>query len=101
MAIFLLLAFSIAIGSALIKNNKASCNCFGSGKEALSQYELVRNAGLILCAVSGLLLLVVSPEGGYGTLDGIELISLAMVAAVFSLIWINMRYIVEFFLTSG
>ncbi|UBU18339.1 MauE/DoxX family redox-associated membrane protein [Nonomuraea gerenzanensis] len=49
-----LLAFSLGIRHALRSGSRVSCNCFSTSSAPLGRRHLVRNAGLIAVAVTGL-----------------------------------------------
>lgn len=97
LAILLLIVFTAAIVSVLSKETRPPCNCFGLDNRAVSPYEIGRNAGLGLCSITGLVLLLASSGGLHQRLTSVELGSLLM-AAAFTLIWVNLRYIVEVFM---
>jgi hypothetical protein len=51
----LLLVFSIAIVTVLLRNIQTSCNCFGPSYNTLSSYDLVRNFFVGVICVAGLI----------------------------------------------
>lgn len=53
LASVLFIVFSIALASTLFRGMKVSCNCFGNSQHAISQIDLFRNFGFLLCAGSG------------------------------------------------
>ncbi|NOK58001.1 MAG: hypothetical protein GFH27_549287n305 [Chloroflexi bacterium AL-W] len=60
LAAILLLIFSVALTTVLLRGIQTSCNCFGSSTNPISYADLVRNAGLLLCAVGGAYLTVLT-----------------------------------------
>jgi hypothetical protein len=56
LALALLTAFSVVLSINLARNNKASCNCFGHSVKLISRADLLRNGGLLLCVLVGLML---------------------------------------------
>jgi hypothetical protein len=101
LAILLLATFSAAIILSLVRNNRASCNCFGYSDKPLSRYELTRNIGLLLVSAAGLVLLLVRPEAGYEAMSAAELGFLAAAAAAFSMLWISLRHIMALFVDTS
>ncbi len=91
----LLLTFSAALASVLARNIKTSCNCFGSAEEAVSPYDLVRNAGFIACALQGLVLITVNTTPIH--LGVSEWILAAGSAVVFVIVWVRLGEIVRLF----
>ncbi len=96
LAIFLLLIFCMALVSALIKRVKVSCNCFGPSEKPVSLYDVWRNVGFILCALSGWGTLVIVPQvrGGLGVMDWVLV---APSAAAFVALWTQIESIVRLF----
>ena len=96
LAVFLLTTFSIALGIAVIRRLRVPCNCFGREEKPISPYDLVRNAGFIICSLTGLVVLwtgagpVVAPD-----LETAVLI--ALVAAVFVMILTNLSDIIQLY----
>ena len=48
LALLLLCAFTIFITYNLWQENRITCNCFGSGKQLISGYDLIRNISLLI-----------------------------------------------------
>ena len=59
LAILLLLVFSCALLSVLIRKLQTSCNCFGPTEKQVSSADIWRNIGFLLCASSGFCTVVV------------------------------------------
>lgn len=55
LAVMMLSLFSVMLALVLRRKIAITCNCFGSSKKQVSGYELWRNAVLIFCASSGLI----------------------------------------------
>lgn len=53
LAFFLLLVFSVALTSVIMRQIRTECNCFGSSNGIISPVHLWRNGGLLLCALTG------------------------------------------------
>ncbi|MGR6322068.1 MauE/DoxX family redox-associated membrane protein [Micromonospora soli] len=51
----LLLAFTVVIGLAVSRGNRAPCRCFGASRVPLGMPHVIRNLVLILAAVLGLI----------------------------------------------
>ncbi len=94
LASLLLLLFSGSIVSLLARHIHTSCNCFGFTNEHVSSLELLRNAGFLACALAGLGILP-ALDGNFTCMNSLQWILVSLAAAVFALIWINVRQIVE------
>lgn len=57
-AFVVLLTFTFAIGSALMRGMRISCNCFGSSETRISSYDILRNLLFIIFTVIGAALLI-------------------------------------------
>jgi uncharacterized membrane protein YphA (DoxX/SURF4 family) len=53
LALLLLLLFSGALISVLVRQIHTSCNCFGNSEKSVTQADIWRNAVFILCAMEG------------------------------------------------
>lgn len=62
LAALMLLGFSAALVSLLRRRIQTACRCFGASEKPVSRDEIVRNAGLILCALGGLTLSLAAPS---------------------------------------
>ncbi|MBW4687810.1 MAG: hypothetical protein KME40_22540 [Komarekiella atlantica HA4396-MV6] len=49
----LLVIFSVALASVLFRNIQTACNCFGLSQHPISQADLLRNFGFLLCSCGG------------------------------------------------
>ncbi|MGH3932360.1 MAG: MauE/DoxX family redox-associated membrane protein [Pseudonocardiaceae bacterium] len=79
----LLLAFTLAIAAALRRGSTAPCRCFGGSASPLGVRHLVRNTGLMLVAVAGLVAEVAETSGAVSAeIQPLGLVMAAMVAAV-------------------
>lgn len=92
LAFILLLLFSVAIISVLVRRIQTACNCFGSTEKPISIYDVGRNVSFILCALVGLNVAVIL-NGNILTLSFGELIIMSAQAFIFVLI---MTYLDEF-----
>lgn len=92
----LLLVFTMALASVLIRNIKTSCNCFGPSQKPVSAYDIWRNAGLILLVLAGLGALFML-NSDVANLDVPELSIVVLVAGSFVAIWLNLRDIIQLF----
>lgn len=96
LAALLLLAFCAALASVLLRKIDTSCNCFGASQKPVSPWDLLRNAGLIACALGGCGLQFSrgSVLVALGWLDW----GLAAVAAlIFVAVWVQVAEIVALF----
>ena len=100
LAVALLLIFTGALISVLVRRICTSCNCFGESDKLITPFDILRNVGFILCALVGLWaysalagnqhnvhLSLTLPEWGLA----------AVGAAVFVVIWINLGELAHLF----
>lgn len=95
LASLVLFFFTVALISALRRNIKTSCNCFGVSEKPLTYYDVWRNVGFLLLAAAGLGL-----RGAIGELSSlafIEFLFILLIAAVLVVAWINLGEIVAVF----
>lgn len=62
LAALLLILFSAAIASVLVRQIRTSCHCFGKSSKPVAVADLWRNSGLLCCALGGCVLLFWSPQ---------------------------------------
>jgi Methylamine utilisation protein MauE len=90
----MLVVFSIALLSVIIRRIDASCNCFGSsGDDRVSTYEILRNASFILCAFIGYI--VPAPEQ-IPYLTAMSILA-GLTGLIFVLIMLNLKNVIELF----
>lgn len=75
-AFVVLLTFTFAIGSALMRGMRISCNCFGSSETRISSYDIFRNILFIILTLIGAVLLI----DGRNTLENIVLVEAIIVS---------------------
>lgn len=63
LAALLLLCFSGAIASVLVRNLRTACHCFGKSDKPVSVEDLWRNGGFLCCALGGCIFCFWSPQG--------------------------------------
>ena len=85
LALILLTVFSIALASVLIRRISTTCNCFGASKHPISVTDLVRNAGLLLCASAGLYLSIDAQH--LTQLSLLEWIIIGFFSSVVAMLW--------------
>lgn len=93
LACMLLVVFSIALASVLLRKIQTTCNCFGASGDTVSVYDIGRNIVLIGCALLGLAALV--GGGGLQNLGLVEWAVILFAAAVPLAILLSMRDIVQ------
>jgi len=96
LAFLLLLVFSGALLSVILRGISTTCHCFGPGHRPVSQADLWRNLGFLLCALSGSLGALWNLPGEV-RLDGVSWMFTALGAAAFVLIWTHMADLVQLF----
>ena len=94
LALLLLLLFSSALVSVIIRNIHASCNCFGSNEKEVTQTDLWRNAGFILCTLGGCVVWKGAAQEAL-SLEAWAVTGLG--ALVFVAIWLQLQEIVSLF----
>lgn len=90
LAVALLIAFSLALGHAVVRGIDVRCNCFGPGVRRVSPFDLVRNAVMIGCGIAGAVLGQVHHE----PVTGGEFVLLAAMSVVLVVATTNVRDIV-------
>lgn len=94
LALCLLILFTTALGSVLVRRLKVACQCFGSSDKDVSSIDLWRNAGLLLCTTAGFITTVLSSSS---TLTLVSYILLALMALVFVIVWVQLHEVVQLF----
>jgi hypothetical protein len=92
----LLILFSSALISVLLRKIQTPCNCFGTSSRAISYHDVVRNAGFVACVTGGCVGLSVSNTMPI-TLTLPEVGLTGFVAMAFVVIWTHLAEIVELF----
>ncbi len=95
LAAILLLVFTFALASALIRKLPTSCNCFGSYKKPVSAFDLARNSGIIGFALIGGL--IEKNSTTITSLQLLEYIPIIFIALASVLVMINLEEIIKTF----
>ncbi len=90
-ALLVLLIFTVAMLSVIVRKIENPCSCFGATDNLISNYDMLRNLGFMLCAGIGWHLVEESP-----TLQIGEWLLIGLIAAVFVAVWIRLRHILRF-----
>jgi hypothetical protein len=85
----LLLVFSGALATVLVRKLEIACNCFGPSANPVSGYDLVRNGLLFLCAVAAPFLLFFS-DGSRSGITPLEFVLAGLWALVYTIITLNL-----------
>jgi hypothetical protein len=96
LAILLLLIFCSAFASVLVRKLHTSCNCFGASEKPVTQADIWRNVGFLLCAGGGCEALIWM-RGAQESLEWMAWLLIALSAGVFVMIWIQLGEIVQIF----
>lgn len=96
LSIILLSGFSVALMSVLTRKLQIPCNCFGTSKSIVSIYDVWRNIGLIVLTSLGWAILALA-NNQYVTPTLIGGLLSALVAVVFSSIWLHLGDIIHIF----
>lgn len=91
LALALLSVFSLALVVALRRDTRVSCNCFGRTERRISPYDVLRNALLALCALTGAWALSVPLQSA--PIAGTALVGL--MAACFAVFVTNLKDVIE------
>lgn len=96
LAAALLTIFSLALFLVLQQKKMVACNCFGSNRSIVTGFDLVRNIGFILCALTGIFAATFKDSSvNLGIADW----SLTVLASSFFLIvWLHLSEIVQLLL---
>lgn len=97
LASIMLVIFSAAFASVLVRNIQTKCNCFGTSQYPISQVDLLRNFGFLLCSCGGIWL-ATKPEVT-GSLAPLHLGITGLIAFVFVLVWAQLGEIYRLFQT--
>ncbi len=98
LASILLVIFSAAFASVLVRNIQTTCNCFGTSQHPISQVDLLRNFGFLLCSCGGGWL-ATKPEIPV-SLAPLQLGIIGLIAFVFVLLWAQLGEIYRLFQTN-
>jgi uncharacterized membrane protein YphA (DoxX/SURF4 family) len=96
LAIFLLLLFCFALVSVRARKLQISCNCFGVSVKPISQIDILRNSGLLLCACTGVIMLGLAKDA-QRDLNFVEWVLISVSAGVFVIVWLQLGEIVQLF----
>jgi hypothetical protein len=91
LAITLLLLFIYALNSVLKRKIQTNCNCFGTSEQKVSPYDIWRNVGIILVALTGLLALFFDSS----VPSVLDLALCILISLVLSLLLLNLRELME------
>lgn len=95
LASVLLVIFSAAFASVLARNIQTKCNCFGTSQHPISQVDLFRNFGFLVCSCGGGWLATKSEATV--SLAPLHLGIIGVIAFVFVLIWAQLGEIYRLF----
>lgn len=90
-ALMMLLIFTLAMLSVVVRKIENPCSCFGATDNLISGYDVLRNIGFMLWAGIGWDL-VGEPQ----TLPIGEWLLIGLTAAGFVIVWIRLRHILRF-----
>jgi hypothetical protein len=93
LAALMLIIFCAALASVLMRKIHTSCNCFGASEKQVSTYDIVRNLGFFLCALSGCGVQI-GRQTGLAVLGVLDWGLACIAAAVFISLWVNIGEIV-------
>ncbi|HLZ64549.1 MAG TPA: MauE/DoxX family redox-associated membrane protein [Ktedonosporobacter sp.] len=95
LSLVLLLVFSAALIWVLARRLNVPCGCFGTTDRPVSRLDLLRNAGLMGCAVVALVCMTIA--GSSPPRPPLALLLLGLQAAACGLIWTHLDEIVSLF----
>lgn len=94
LAFLLLVVFSVALLSVLLRGISTACNCFGDSGKAVTWCDPVRNLGFLSCAAGGW---VAATGGQHGPVGILEITSMSLGAIVFVSVMTHLDEIVHIF----
>lgn len=100
LAITLLTLFCGALASVLARKLRTSCSCFGTSEKPVTGYDLIRNGGFIICALTGMGILLRAKHPAY-SLSVLEWMMVGLGAAVFALIWLKLGDVLSILTQEG
>lgn len=95
LATLILLVFCVVLASALIRQIRVSCNCFGPSQKLVSLSDILRNIGFILCAISGCGIAIT--QNISDVLNIWAWVLTALAATTFVAVWVQVEEIVYLF----
>ncbi|MCG8347120.1 MAG: hypothetical protein MI924_05000, partial [Chloroflexales bacterium] len=96
LASLLLLGFSGALATVLIRRIPTRCNCFGPRSNVVTSTDLWRNGGLLVCALGGWAALG-SVENMPETLPLAAWVLISLTAGLLVAVWLQLGEIVQLF----
>jgi hypothetical protein len=82
-ALVMLSAFSLVLGTAVVRGRRVACNCFGGRAKPVTGADLARNVVLIACAGAGLALVGGGASAGpFALADGALTTLMALVCVL-------------------
>ncbi len=96
LAIFLLVLFCLTLLSVIVRKLHISCNCFGVSTKPISQIDILRNSGFLLCACTGLLMAPIAKDAT-GDLNFAEWLLIGLGSGAFVIVWLQLGEIVQIF----
>ncbi len=96
LAIILLLIFSGALASVLVRRLSLPCNCFGPSEKLITYSDVWRNVGFILCALVGCAAFILIQHTS-AHLETVEGLITGLGASAFVIIWIQLGEIMQIF----
>jgi uncharacterized membrane protein YphA (DoxX/SURF4 family) len=96
LASVLLLLFCLALVSVLARGIHTTCNCFGASTKDISAFDVWRNIGLIICALTGVAMLI-EAKSTRVPLSLLEWVLISLGAGVFVMIWLQLGELVQLF----
>jgi hypothetical protein len=101
LASILLVIFSAAFASVLVRNIQTTCNCFGTSQHPISQVDLLRNFGFLLCSCGGCWLAAKSEVSEVTVpIAPLNLGIIGFIALAFFIIWAQLGEIYRLFQTN-
>lgn len=94
LAILLLLIFCAALASVLFRKLQTSCHCFGASEKPVTQADIWRNVGFLVCASGGYEALIWT-RGAQGSPEWMAWLFIALGAAIFVVVWTQLGEIVQ------
>lgn len=90
----LLSVFSLVLTVLIFHKREVSCNCLGTSEKSVSFYDVIRNAGFLVCSLFGLYFVITSNNSGVVLKSG-ELALVGTMAVIFVAVWTQIGEILD------
>lgn len=98
----MLFTFSVALSRSIVSGAAVECNCFGPSGRPVSAFDVARNVGLLIVALTGWLCAAAFPSAATSPLEtaisavrtgNTTIVAVAVAAAALALVWAQLPQI--------